>query len=87
VDHLVLPDHTLRVGRHVRHISELSHTELSEAATDLSLPDVVQADLHLLMTIGTLWGKEAPSRLRFSETGGNHKPSRLSSLLEAFRHT
>jgi hypothetical protein len=60
--------------------------ELKRAAIDVLVTDVVRTDVHLLVTIGQLWGREALSRVRFEPEEPAATKSRLDSLLQPFRH-
>ena len=80
IETLEMPNHALKVGRRTAHLKELSYLELQEAARR-SVPDLVRTDLELLITIGRLWGGDAPGRLRFTDMSNNHEPSKFMSLL------
>jgi cell division GTPase FtsZ len=80
IETVEVPNHALKVGRRTAHLKELSYVELQEVARR-SVPDLVRTDLELLITVGRLWGGEAPGRLRFVDTSNNHEPSGFMSLL------
>jgi len=80
IETVEVPNHPLKVGRRTAHLKELSYVELQEVARR-SVPDLVRTDLELLITIGRLWGGDAPGRLRFIDMSSNHEPSRFMSLL------
>jgi cell division GTPase FtsZ len=75
-----VPNYEVRVGRRTTHLKELSYGELQELART-SVPDVLRTDLDLLITIGRLWGGDAPGRIRFTDHSNNHERSKFMSLL------
>ena len=79
IETVEVPNHAMKVGRRTAYLKELSYVELQEVARR-SVPDLVRTDLELLITIGRLWGGDAPGRLRFIDIANNHEPSRLMSL-------
>jgi cell division GTPase FtsZ len=85
---VAMPDHVVRNGRQIVHVSELTHEELKKIVTGTMLPDAIRSDLQLLVAVGTLWGEDAVGRFELTPSSGNApKPSRLGSLLEGFRGT
>jgi cell division GTPase FtsZ len=83
---LRIPNHGLRHGRRAVRLNQLSYDELKRAATDLDVPDVVRADMQLLVAIATLWGPTALSRVAFERAGEAAAPSTFDLLLQTFRH-
>jgi hypothetical protein len=61
--------------------------ELKQAATDLSVPDTIRADVRLLLAIGTLWGSETLTRVSFEPVEEAAMGSAFDVLLQPFRHT
>ncbi len=82
---VAIPNHGLRVGRQQAHLRDLSYDQLKDIFSRTFVPDVVRADLQLLMTVGNLWGKEALSRLKFTEPPETNEPSKLATLLQGLR--
>ena len=80
-----VPDHYLRFGRKAAHLRELSYEQLQEIRAKTMLPDDVQADLDLLVTVGRFWGPEAVKRFQFVEAPERSGPSMVESLLGRFR--
>jgi len=67
-------------------VSELTHEELKQIVAGTMFPVAIRRDLQLLVAVGTLWGEETVRRFEFTPVSGDaQKPSRLGSLLEAFR--
>jgi cell division GTPase FtsZ len=67
VDHAVLPNHIIRVGRRDMRVSDLTHAQLKDLYSKLSLSEKVRADLRFAMTVGNLWGPESLREFRFAE--------------------
>jgi len=85
---VTMPDHAVTNGRHTARVSELTHEELKRIMTETMFPVAIRRDLQLLVAVGTLWGEETARRFEFTPVSGEaQKPSRLGSLLEAFRGT
>jgi hypothetical protein len=83
-----MPDHAVTNGRHTARVSELTHEELKRIMTETMFPVAIRRDLQLLVAVGTLWGEETARRFEFTPVSGEaQKPSRLGSLLDAFRGT
>ena len=82
-----IPNHAIRHGRRAVRLNQLSYDELKRAATNLDVPDVVRADLQLVVAIGTLWGNAALSRVAFEPAVEAAAPSTFDLLLQPFRHT
>jgi hypothetical protein len=80
-----VPDHHLRFGRRMAHLRELSYEQLQELRATTLLPDDVQADLDLLITVGRFWGPEAVKRFQFIAAPARGGPSMMESLLGRFR--
>jgi hypothetical protein len=85
LDSSVIPNHTLRVGRHDVRLSDVHHTELKELFSRLSIPEAVRADVRFVMTVGNLWGAEALARLRYADIPEASAASRLSGRLLGIR--
>ena len=83
---VAIPDHGVTKGRHTVRVSELTHEELKRILAETMFPVAVRRDLQLLVAVGTLWGGETIQRFEFTPVSVEaQKPSRLGSLLEAFR--
>jgi hypothetical protein len=82
---MVMPNHVLRVGRQDVRVSELNHAQLKELSSKTFLPDAVQADLHLLMAIGNLWGQEGLSRVRFNEQSAIDRSAKVPGFFQGLR--
>jgi cell division GTPase FtsZ len=80
-----VPDHQVRFGRKTAHLRELSYEQLQEIRAKTMLPDDVQADLDLLVTVGRFWGPEAVKRFQFVAAPERTGPSMVESLLGRFR--
>ena len=78
-------DHTVKIGRRTMHLRELSYEQLQEIRARTMLPDDVQADLDLLITVGRFWGPDAVKRFQFVAAPARSGPSRMESLLDRFR--
>ena len=85
IEGATVPDHAVKRGRQTIHLRELSYEELEEMASGTSVPDLIRADLDLLVAVGRFWGAEAVKRFRFVETPERHEPSVMSSLLHKLR--
>jgi hypothetical protein len=83
---VAIPDHLVTNGRQTVRVSDLTHEELKRIVTGTIFPVAIRRDLQLLVAVGTLWGGESMRRFEFTPVSGDdQKPSRLGSLLEAFR--
>jgi cell division GTPase FtsZ len=80
-----VPDHQLRFGRKTARLRELSYEQLQEIRAKTMLPDDVQADLDLLVTVGRYWGPDAVKRFQFVAPPERSGPSMVESLLGRFR--
>jgi cell division GTPase FtsZ len=88
VQNVAIPNCALRLGRRSFALSEASHDDLKQVVTETIFPDAVRNDLQLLIAVGTLWGEDALRRFEFTRAPEDDvKPSRLGSLLHAFRST
>jgi hypothetical protein len=85
IEGATVPDHVVKRGRQTIHLRELSYEELEEMASGTSVPDLIRADLDLLVAVGRFWGAEAVKRFRFVEVPGRHEPSVMDSLLHKLR--
>jgi cell division GTPase FtsZ len=85
LDTTVIPNHTLRVGRHDVRLSDVHHSELKELFSRLSIPEDVRADVRFVMTVGNLWGAETLARLRYADIPEASAASRLSGRLLGIR--
>jgi hypothetical protein len=80
-----VPDHHLRFGRKAAHLRELSYEQLQEIRAKQLLPDDVQSDVDLLVTVGRFWGPDAVKRFQFVAAPERGGPSMVESLLGRFR--
>jgi hypothetical protein len=80
-----VPDHTVRVGRKTMRLRDLSYEQLQEIRAQTIVPDDVQSDLDLLITIGRHWGADAVRRFQFVSAPERGAPSMLESLLDKVR--
>jgi len=86
LDDVTIHNHLVGEGRRAVRLSRMSFEELKRAAIDVLVTDVVRTDVHMLVTIGQLWGPEALSRVRFEPEEPAGTTSRLETLLQTFRH-
>ena len=86
LDDVTVHNHTVGEGRRAMRLSRMPLDELKRAATDVLVTDVVRTDVHLLVTIGQLWGPEALGRVRFEPEEPAPTTSRLETFLQTFRH-
>jgi hypothetical protein len=75
----------VRFGRKTLHLRELSGDQLQEIRAKTMLPDDVQADVDLLITVERHWGADAVKRLPFVTAPDRSGPSMMESLLDRFR--
>ena len=69
-----------------RRLAQISFDALRRVATDVTISDVIRADVQLLMAIDSLWGAEALSRVTFAPVEAA-SPSAFGSFLLPLRHT
>jgi hypothetical protein len=87
VEHVSIPNHQIRTGRRTVHLGELSHEQRRQLLNGTVLPDVVRADLQLLVMVGALWGDTALERFELTAVPDAIETSGLGSLLQPFRHS
>ncbi|HET9269474.1 MAG TPA: hypothetical protein VFO31_14970, partial [Vicinamibacterales bacterium] len=80
-----VPDHHVRFGGKAARLRELSYEQLREIRAKTMLPDDVQADLDLLVTVGRFWGPDAVKRFQFVAAPERGGTSMMESLLGRFR--
>jgi cell division GTPase FtsZ len=85
IDSAAVPDHAVKLGRQTMHLRELSFEQLQEVGAKTMVPDWIQADLDLLITVGRFWGPDAVKRFHFVDPPERREPSVMESLLEKFR--
>jgi hypothetical protein len=85
VDSATVPDHAVKLGRQTVHLRDLSYEQLQEIGARTIVPDWIQPDLDLLVTVGRFWGSDALTRLHFVEAPERQEPSMMESLLQKFR--
>jgi hypothetical protein len=86
VDDIRIRNHAVRDGRRTVRLSHMSPEALKRIAIDVTIPDAVRGDVQLVMTIGTMWGNDAVSRITF-EPVEEQSTSAFDVLLQPFRHT
>ena len=84
VSGVVVPNHVVKIGRHMRCLSELTYAQLQELVANSWMPDAARVDLEFLVSVGRLWGADAVGRLQFSPAL-QPPSSRLTALLEGIR--
>ena len=85
---VAIPNYSLRHGRRTLRLNEATFEDLKQIVTETIFPDAIRSDLHLLIAVGTLWGEDVLARFEFTQDPDDGlKPSRLGSLLGAFRIT
>ena len=82
VDGVVIPNHGVKLGRQTVPMSELTYSQLRDAAATSWMPDAARADLDLLVAVGRLWGEEAVQRLRFVPAPQLRASSKIAGVLE-----
>ena len=80
-----VPDHQVKFGRKAAHLRDLSYEQLRELHAKTLLPDDVQSDLDLLITVGRFWGPDAVKRFQFVAAPERGASSMMETLLERFR--
>ena len=85
IDSATVPDHAVKLGRQTVHLRDLSYEQLQEVGAKTFVPEAVQPDLDLLITVGQFWGPDAVTRLHFAEAPERQGPSMMESLLQKFR--
>src|SRR6185503_14306448 len=85
IDSVAVPDHAVKLGRQTMHLRELSFEQLQEVGAKTMVPDWIQADLDLLITVGRFWGPDAVKRFHFVDPPERREPSVMESLLDKLR--
>ena len=80
-----LADHAVKFGRKTVHLRELSYEQLQEIRARTLLPDDVQADLDLLITVGRFWGADAVKRFQVVAAPERSGLSKMENLLDRSR--
>ncbi len=78
VEHVVVPNHRLRLGRRDVPLREINHAELKELFSKSSISEAVRTDIYLLMAVGSLWGAESLARFQFADDA--YPPDMASKL-------
>jgi cell division GTPase FtsZ len=86
LDDITIHNHRVGGGRRGVPLSRLPYEELKRAASDVRTSEVVRADVHLLVSIGQLWGRETLNRVKFEPEEQAASASPLDLLLQTFRH-
>jgi hypothetical protein len=87
VQHVTIPDHSVRSGRRTVRLRDLTQEQRQQMVTEPTLPDAIRSDLQLLATVATLWGEEALGRFTFTHVPEAADTSRIGLLLQSFRHS
>jgi hypothetical protein len=77
---VVISNHLLLHGRQPVHLADGSYDDLKTIAASLAVSGEAGADLHLVLTIVSLWGEDARSRLQFVDVAAPERSSRLGTL-------
>ena len=85
IESAAVPDHAVKLGRQTMHLRELSFEQLQEVGAKTMVPDWIQADLDLLITVGRFWGSDAVKRFHFVDPPERREPSVMESLLDKLR--
>jgi cell division GTPase FtsZ len=80
-------NHFVGEGRRAARLNQMSYEELEKLAVNPMLPDVVRADVQLLVAIGSVWGGDALTRVTFEPAAEPARPSMIEMLLPPFRHS
>ena len=86
LDDAKIYNHVVRDGRRTVRLNEIPYEELEKIAVNPSVPDAVRADVQLLIAIGTVWGRDALTRVRFEPVVEATRLPRFD-LLPPFRHS
>jgi hypothetical protein len=69
-------------------LGQISSEALKRVATDVTMSDIVRADVQLLMAIETTWGSEALARITFAPVeAASASASGFGAFLQPFRNT
>jgi cell division GTPase FtsZ len=85
IESAAVTDHVVKFGRKTVRLGELSIQQLQEIRAKTMLPDEVQADVDLLITVGRFWGPDAVQRVHFVAAPERSASSIMESLLDRFR--
>ena len=85
IDSAAVPDHAVKLGRQTMHLRELTFEQLQEVGAKTMVPDWIQTDLDLLITVGRFWGPDAVKRFQFVDPPERREPSVMESLLDKLR--
>ena len=83
---ITVGNHIVREGRRSVRLGQISPDALKRIATDVTISDVVRADVQLLMAIETTWGSEALGRVTFAPVEAA-SASGFGAFLQPFRNT
>ena len=67
VEHVVVPNHRLRLGRRDVRLQDIDYAQLKELFSKSSITEAVRTDIYLLMAVGSLWGPESLARFQFAD--------------------
>jgi hypothetical protein len=81
----VIGNHLIRDGRRSVRLAQMSSEALERVATDVTISEVVRADVQLLMAIDSMWGADALSRVTFAPVEAA-AASAFGAFLLPFRH-
>ena len=75
VEHVVVPNHRLRLGRRDVRLRDIDYAQLKELFSKSSITEAVRTDIYLLMAVGSLWGPESLARFQFADEAYTHEMS------------
>ncbi len=78
VEHVVVPNHRLRLGRRDVRLRDIDYAQLKELFSKSSITEAVRTDIYLLMAVGSLWGPESLARFQFADAA--YTPDMSSKL-------
>ncbi len=81
VDHAIVVDHAVAIGRRTVPLRELTADERQRMLSDPNLPDAVRADLQFVDAVARYWGDAAIKRLTFTPAAPTPDTSRLGAAM------
>jgi hypothetical protein len=80
-------NHLVGEGRRAVRLDQVPYEELEKIAVNPGVPDVVRAEVQLLVAIGGVWGSDALTRVTFEPLAQAGRPSMFEMLLPPFRQS
>jgi len=80
IERMPLQNQVLKLGRQFVPLSQASYAQLNDVAARTDIPDLLRADVLVLIAVGRLWGEEALQRCQFTGEAPA-PPSTLGMLL------